>query len=111
MESFKKGDRVSLKEPLGTLNTNNVGMVVEVYADSPMHAERYFTGTKDFEDFGTTPLFDYGVAFPQLRQALHPEASAWVTDKVDLSQFHAGDVLPLAHNELVFVDSKLRDVA
>lgn len=112
MESYKKGDRVSLKEPLGKLTEDAVGIIVEVYADSPLHEVLPVIGTKDFQEFGTgIPLFDYGVAFPQLRKELPHEASAWVTGKVDLSQFHAGDVIPLAHDELVFVDSTLRDAA
>lgn len=113
MESFKKGDRVSLKEPLGQLTGDAVGIIVEVYTDNrPDATGLHVVGTKDFHDHNVgAALFDYGVAFPQLRQALPHEASAWVTDKVDLSQFHAGDVIPVLHDELVFVDSALRDAA
>lgn len=112
MEMFKKGDRVSLKEPLGALKPESVGIIVETYADNRPDAIGLVVGTKDFEDHTIgSALFDYGVAFPQLHQDTDPESAAWITDKVNLEQFHAGYVIPVAHSELVFVDSTLRDIA
>lgn len=106
MESFKKGDRVTLTEPLGILTTDDMGIVVEVYAadQAPDDVE----GTKDYDQF--RGLFDYGVAFPKLRATLHPEMAGWITDKVDLSQFHAGDIIPVRHDELHLSDTELRGV-
>jgi hypothetical protein len=49
--------------------------------------------------------------FPQLRGYVNDYTNGpWLTDKIDLSQFHAGDVIPLAHDELNFIDSELREV-
>jgi len=108
MESFAKGDRVALKEPLGPLTDKDFGLVVEVYPrnETPDGA---VVGSKDFDMWGEQTLFDYGVVFPRLRgfQSDYTEGP-WITDKVDLSQFHAGDVIPLAHDELNFIDSELR---
>jgi len=110
MESFAKGDRVSLKEPLGVLTTEDVGLVVEVYGEGQT-PDGMVVGSKDFDMFGAQTLFDYGVVFPRLRgwQSDYT-AGPWLTDKVDLSQFHAGDVIPVGHDELVFIDSELREV-
>ena len=107
MESFKRGDRVTLKAPLGPLKTDDVGLIVEVYADD----ENLFDveGSKDMELDMNRGLFDYGVAFPMLRAWKSPESMAWIPEDLDLSQFHAGDVIPVAHDELVFVDSELRE--
>jgi hypothetical protein len=113
MESFAKGDRVSLKEPLGVLKSGTAGLVVEVYRDGYLEFDDTLTaGTKDFEFHGIgSTLFDYGVVFPQLRGYVNDYTNGpWLTDKIDLSQFHAGDVIPLAHDELNFIDSELREV-
>jgi hypothetical protein len=111
MESFQKGDRVKLSEPMGILTTEDIGLVVEVYKDGILEiigAE--VAGTKDF--IMPRGLFDYSVVFPKLRGWMSDYTNGpWLTDKVDLSQFHAGDAVPMAHDELVFVDSVLRDVA
>ena len=110
MESFAKGDRVSLKEPLGPLTDKDFGLVVEVYRESVIEFEGAdIAGTKDFDLYQGATLFDYGVLFPRLRgwQSDYTEGP-WLTDKLDLSQFHAGDVIPLAHDELNFIDSELR---
>jgi hypothetical protein len=113
VESFAKGDRVSLKEPLGPLTEKDFGLVVEVYRDGYLEFKgASVSGTKDFEFHGIgNALFDYGVVFPALRGWLSDYTSTkWETDKVDLSQFHAGDVIPVSHNELNFIDSELRGV-
>ena len=110
MESYAKGDRVSLKEPLGPLTDKDFGLVVEVYRGNET-PDGEVIGTKDFEVFGAQTLFDYGVVFPRLRGYVTDYTEGpWVTDKVDLSQFHAGDVIPVAHDELNFIDSELRGV-
>lgn len=108
MESFAKGDRVALKEPIGPLTEKDFGLVVEVYGEGQT-PDGAVVGSKDFDTFGTLTLFDYGVVFPRLRgfQSDYTEGP-WVTDKVDLSQFHAGDVIPCTHDELTFIDSELR---
>lgn len=108
-----KGDRVSLTEALGPIKTTDVGLIVEVYGEN----ENLFdvVGSKDMEvskELGMNRgLFDYGVAFPALRTFIDPESAAWITDKIDLSQFHAGDVIPCRGDELILVDSALRGVA
>lgn len=105
MESFQKGDRVSLTDPLGPLKTTDVGIVVEVYGPD----ENLFENPNALKELEMNRgLFDYGVAFPQLRNFIDPESAAWVQEKVDLSQFHAGDVIPCRHDELVLIDSALR---
>ena len=120
-EMYERGDRVSLKEPLGPLKPEDFGIIVEVYKDGYLvftDAEgctlEDVTGTKDFDPefhgIGDA-LFDYGVVFPRLRGwASDYTEGPWLTDKVDLSQFHAGDVIPLAHDEVTFIDSELRSV-
>ena len=107
MESLKRGDRVTLKEPLGILTTEDAGLIVEVYEDGLNLFD--VDGSKDME--GNRGLFDYGVAFPRLRTWMNPDDSAWFTNEVDLSQFHPGDVIPVAHDELMLVDSELREDA
>lgn len=107
MESFKKGDRVTLTEPLGHLTTEDIGLIVEVYGED--QAPDDVAGSLDYTMF--RGIWDYGVAFPRLRQTIDPESAAWITDKVDLSQFHAGDVLPVGHRELKLADSTLREDA
>lgn len=106
MESLKRGDRVTLKESLGPLKTTDVGLIVEVYEDGVNLFD--VDGSKDLV-VPNRGLFDYGVAFPQLRKWMDPENTAWITDEIDLSQFHAGDVIPVAHDELMLVDSDLRE--
>lgn len=113
MESYAKGDRVSLKERLGPLTDKDFGLIVEVYRDGYLEFDGADTaGTKDFEFHGIgNTLFDYGVVFPRLRGWQSDYTNGpWLTDKIDLSQFHAGDVIPVAHDELTFIDSELRGV-
>jgi hypothetical protein len=110
VESFAKGDRVAIKKPLGPLTEKDFGLVVEVYRENET-PDGVVVGTKDFEVLGAQTLFDYGVVFPRLRgwQSDYTDGQ-WITDKVDLSQFHTGDVIPMAHDELDFIDSELRGV-
>lgn len=106
MESYKRGDRVSFKEPMGPLTDKDYGLIVEVYQDEV--PEGVVVGSKDFE--ALRDVFDYGVVFPRLRGWLSDYTTKWVSDKVDLSQFHAGDVIPCIHDELNFIDSELREL-
>ena len=106
--SLKKGDRVTLTEPIGYLKTSDIGLIVEVYGENENLFEEV-NGSKDLE--ANRGLFDYAVAFPALRRFVDPESSAWLTNEIDLSQFHAGDVIPVRHDELVLVDSELRESA
>ena len=117
MESYAKGDRVSLREPLGTISPRELGVVVEVYRENET-PDGAIIGTKDFETHGAQTLFDYGVMFGSLgRQGA--SNGAWRTREVDLSQFAikaAGrvwgnaNIIPVAHDELEFIDSALRSV-
>jgi hypothetical protein len=109
LEAYQRGDRVTLKEPIGVLTTENIGLVVERYEDTDLSGLPSAVGTKDFKQMQGE--FDYAVVFPGLRAYISTGSSAWLTDKVDLSQFHAGDVVPCKHSELNLVDSVLRDVA
>jgi hypothetical protein len=110
MESFAKGDRVSLKEKLGPLDPGSMGLVVEVYGENET-PDGDVVGTKDFDLYAGATLFDYGVVFPQLRGFMNDYTNGkWFTEEIDLSQFHAGDVIPVAHDELNFIDSELRGV-
>lgn len=110
MESYAKGDRVSLKEKLGPLGPDDAGLIVEVYRDG-QSPDGDVVGTKDFDLYMGSTLFDYGVVFPKLRGFMSDYTEGrWLTDKVDLSQFHNGDVIPVAHDELNFIDSELRGV-
>ena len=108
MESFKKGDRVLLKESLGYLTTEDIGLIVEVYDENVNLFD--VNGSKDLV-VGNRGLFDYAVAFPALRKQMDPDALAWFPEDLDLSQFHAGDVIPVAHDELKLVSSELREDA
>lgn len=112
MESYAKGDRVSLKERLGPLGPDDFGLIVEVYGQGGIEFEGAdVAGTKDFDLYMGSTLFDYGVVFPALRGWMSDYTEGkWMTDKIDLSQFHAGDVIPVAHDELNFIDSELRGV-
>jgi hypothetical protein len=110
MESFQKGDRVSLKEPLGPLKAGEMGLVVEVYSDAIMEiVGAEVAGSKDF--FMPRGEFDYDVVFPRLRGYVTDYSNgAWLPEDIDLSQFHSGDVIPMGHDELNFIDSELREV-
>ena len=107
---YERGDRVSLKAPLGPLTSEDFGLIVEVYAANET-PDGDVVGTKDFDLYQGATLFDYGVVFPKLRGWMSDYTEGpWATDKIDLSQFHAGDVIPVAHEELTFIDSWGRDV-
>jgi hypothetical protein len=108
MEALQPGDRVTLKAPMGVIKTEDIGLVVERYEDIDLSGLPSAIGTKDFKQMQGE--FDYAVVFPALRKRLDNNGR-WRTDKLDLSQFHAGDVVPLRHDELTLVDSVLRDAA
>jgi hypothetical protein len=83
--------------------------VVEVY-DRGTTPDGAVIGSKDYD--ALQGEFDFGVAFPQLRGYVSDYTEGpWLTDKVDLSQFHAGDIVPCRWGELTLVDSALREAA
>ena len=117
MESFAKGDRVALKESLGPISTEEFGIVVEIYGENET-PDGVVVGTKDFEVLGEQALFDYGVLFTSLTDTGLDNGS-WETEKVDIIQFAVelggrkwsnSNVIPVAHDELHFIDSELRGV-
>lgn len=85
--ALKEMDQVKISRDVGGhLTTGTVGVIVEADRDG-----RYF---------------DYLVAFPTLRVKAAPdEWVEWTTDKLDLSQFRKGDVVPMSGHELEFIQS------
>lgn len=117
MESYARGDRVTLREPLGPITTGELGIIVEVYGRNET-PDGVVVGTKDFEMHGAQTLFDYGVLFTSLGRS-YQNNGPWKTDKVDVSQFAFKlggrkwsnvNVVPLGHDELRYVDSEMRGV-
>lgn len=94
---FREGDRVELLEELGPLKAGDFGYVVEVYKpeEKPEDAEYL----RDSE-WPTDSEFAVAVAFPGLRLVLPPEGVGWVCDDLDVSNLHAGDVIPIRASEV-----------
>lgn len=94
---FREGDRVELVHELGPLPAGTFGYVVEVYGPEARPADAEYLRESEWP---TDSEFAVAVAFPQLRLVLPPEGAGWVCDDLDVSNLHAGDVVPIRASEV-----------
>lgn len=90
MKRFKAGDEVRLLRNIGRLNAGAVGLVVEVYSQSPLGPDEETMDT----------LFDYAVVFPAEIEKLVSYQGQWLRTALNWDQFHAGDPIPVKEDEL-----------
>lgn len=94
---FCEGDRVELINDLGPLKAGDFGYVVEVYKPEGVPADAEYLRESEWP---TDSEFAVAVAFPSLRLVLPPEGLGWVVDDLDVSNMHAGDVVPIRASEV-----------
>lgn len=107
MESYAKGDQVSLRDGLGPLLPGTWGIIFEEYGKDETPDDGV-VGSKDFE--GLRGEFDYGVCFTMLGGPRNSYNGPWFTDKVGLSQFFKANIVPMRHSELRLESTELRGV-